>query len=92
MCKITKYKSCNPRTDKCMLNLIGTLNQVPDFKVLACCCGHGKYPMTIIYKDQFSNNINELMSGKLIPRIRNFYKRDKQGYYYIPETLENGKK
>jgi len=28
----------------------------------------------------------EVLSGTYIPRTRNIYKRDKEGYYYIPEV------
>jgi len=37
------------------------------------------------------NRFYELISGKEIPRKRNFYKKDKEGYYYIPETVEGRK-
>ncbi|MDP4039850.1 MAG: hypothetical protein Q8P57_04710 [Candidatus Pacearchaeota archaeon] len=50
----------------------------------ACCCGHGKYPMTIIVKNIKSEFV-EIVSGKKIPRKKRFYLKDKQGYYYIPE-------
>jgi len=56
------------------------------FKILACCCGHGKYPMTIVYEIPKRAKF-ELFSGKVIPRKKRFYIKDKQGYYYIPETL-----
>lgn len=29
----------------------------------------------------------EIISQKIIPRTRNFYKKDSEGYYYIPEVL-----
>ena len=66
------------------------------FKIVACCCGHqeefkGKYPMTIVceYYDRKSGHQTfiEFISGKEIPRTRRFYKRDKQGVYYIPEVV-----
>jgi len=56
----------------------------------ACCCGHGKYPKTVVIE---RTNINgevinlELISGKIIPRKKLFYKKDKQGFYFIPESL-----
>lgn len=86
MCKKVKY--CNSRIDKCMRNIIGFINRNTNYSTYACCCGHGKYPMTIIVgMDIDDNKIRiELISNKLIPRTRNFYKRDKQGYYYIPEV------
>jgi hypothetical protein len=57
------------------------------FNILACCCGHGKYPMSIVYEIP-RIGVFELFSGKLIPRKKKFYKKDKDGYYYIPETLK----
>ena len=56
-----------------------------DHKILACCCGHGKYPMTIIVG--LGENLRyDLVSGKYITRKKKFYKKDKQGVYYIPEV------
>jgi len=76
-----------------MRKAITTLNILlrdTGFETLSCCCGHGKYPMTIVMghkkiKDLFPF---DLFTGKAIPRKRRFYKRDSEGYYYIPETLE----
>ena len=55
----------------------------------SCCCGHGKYPKTVIVEVGDSNKCvyMELISGIIIPRKKRFYKRDKFGFYYIPETL-----
>jgi len=89
MCKKTNYKTPNPRIDKCMRTYIDNLNSclIPSIKIVACCCGHGKYPMTIVVKqNMFNTEYYELITGKAIPRTRRFYKRDKQGYYYIPEV------
>jgi len=84
MCE--KLKGVHNRIDKCMNKLIQNLNLAfrPNFKTVACCCGHGKYPMTIVIKSGFG--VYELMSGKPIFRKRKFYKKDKQGHYYIPEV------
>ena len=84
MCKKTNYKIPNPRIDKCM-TWVGYINQ-KNLKVVACCCGHGKYPMTIVVRNHLEHTW-ELISNMRVPRKRNFYKRDKQGYYYIPETI-----
>ena len=62
------------------------LDEDPFWKIVACCCGHKKYPMTIVAKDG-NGMVLELCSGIYLKRKRNFYKRDKQGYYYIPETI-----
>ena len=93
MCKKTQFKRCPSTIDKCMRNAIETLTIIfthCGFKILACCCGHRKYPMTIVYNIPAIGTF-ELFSGKLITRKSKFYKRDKEGYYYIPETLEDQK-
>lgn len=93
-------KSHNLRViDKCMRKAVKTLdNTWSDYepghpmsrKVVACCCGHGRYPMTIVYKEQEYDYYthHELFSGKRIPRKKRFYLKDKKGYYYIPEVLK----
>jgi len=91
MCKAKRYNgSSNPRIDTCMIYLIKLLNR-KGIKTWASCCGHGKYPMTIVSEHQ--GITYEILSNKPLFRKdgrskwRNFYKRDKQGYYYIPETV-----
>lgn len=93
MCKKTNYKTPNPRIDKCMKHFIRNLSQgcEGNYQILSCCCGHGKYPMTIIAKGR-RGDIFEMFSNIDIPRTRKFYKRDKQGYYYIPEIHKPSKK
>lgn len=93
MCKKTNYhKTSNTQIDKCMRKLIGNLRQLfsyikkGEYKTIACCCGHGKYPMSIIVQLGVKDYYVDIVSGKSIPRKRLFYKRDKQGYYYIPEV------
>ena len=72
----------NTRIDPCLRKLIKNLKTYTKLNTVACCCG--KYPMTILVK--FDNEIFDLVSGVVIPRIRKFYKRDKQGRYHIPEV------
>ncbi len=42
----------SPKVDRCLENLILRLNQLfkgtPFVNTLSCCCGHNKYPMTIV--------------------------------------------
>ncbi len=87
MCKKTNYKIPNPRIDKCMLNLVNFINKHTDFKTVSCCCGHNKYPVTLLVRHPIYDKgyALEVFSRKVIMRSRNFYKRDKPGYYYIPE-------
>ena len=93
MCKKKQFKYCPSEIDECMKDEISAINSIIDvskFEIRACCCGHGKYPKTIIVEG-FNDQMWDLVSGMDIPRKRNFYKRDKKGYYYIPETLKSGK-
>jgi len=88
MCKWSKWG--DTRIDPCMKCFIDYFNSycADRLTILACCCGHSKYPMSLVVKDK-NNNIFEMFSGIEIPRPVRFYKRDKQGYYYIPE-VQNG--
>jgi hypothetical protein len=88
MCK--KTKGLHNRIDPCIKNLILTItpalkNQI-GAKIVACCCGHGKYPLTII--TEYQGSIWDIVSRTKIPRKRKFYKKDKRGYYFIPETIK----
>lgn len=67
-----------------MRNAIFVLKKRLYVNTVACCCGHGKYPMSIVIRDNLG--VYELFSGKEIPRKKKFYKRDGDGYYYIPEV------
>ena len=84
------------RVDACIRDLIQTLNH-KGFETLACCCGHGKYPITIIYRhkseDALNGNIYDLCSGwGIIGRKTKYYKRDKQGLFFVPEVQQGGGK
>ena len=88
MCKFNP-KNQGRRIDPCIKQFIENLNlTLPKYqKTLSSCCGHGKYPMTIIVG--IGENLRwEIVSGKYINRKKRFYKKDKQGIYYIPETLK----
>ncbi len=92
MCEKTNYKTPNPRIDKCMEHFVKYIQNLDcDVSIKSCCCGHNKYPMTIVAHKLFGGHI-DLVSGIKIPRKRNFYKRDKYGYYYIPEVKNETKR
>ena len=79
-------KQHNPRViDKCMRKFVESL-KIFDVPVKACCCGHGKYPMTIVVET--AGDCFDLVSGVEIPRAKRFYTKDRKGYYYIPETIK----
>ena len=75
------------RIDKCMREKILKLNK-DGFKTVACCCGHGLYPETIVFEN--SRGIHYVkLNWKVAVRIsrkRKFYKKDDAGFYYIPEV------
>ena len=84
MCKWNKWG--DTRIDPCMRKLIQNLNArfKKGVRTVGCCCGHGKYPMTIVIDFGYGNF--EIIHGKTIPRKKKIYKRDKQGVYYVPEV------
>jgi len=93
MCELGEYvrvklkgHSQKRRIDKCMAEEILKLNKDP-FKTIACCCGHGIYPKTIVIRDSRFNIIFELLSGIKLEKRKSYYKLDKKtGCYIIPEV------
>lgn len=82
--------SSNRKIDTCMKNIIDFMKaKGGKIQPVACCCGHRKYPMTIIVTN--GKIFWDLVSNKIIPRKKKFYKKDDGGFYYIPETLEKKK-
>ena len=95
MCKKCKPTGCR-RIDKCMKRLCEFIDVNTQYEVLGSCCGHGKYAPSIIVRlvyaqGQYHNCVKELISGETIPRTRRFYKKDKRGFYFIPEVVDNQK-
>lgn len=84
----SQIDNMNFRVDNCIANLIYVLRN-RGIKTLACCCGHGKYNISIVYKSP-NGKIWDLISGVQIPRKKRFYVKDKEGYYNIPEVLRYG--
>jgi len=76
------------RVDGCIRDMVYQLN-IHGIQTVGSCIGHGRYPLSIVYKTADINGVAyyELISGVRIPRTRNFYVTDKYGYYYIPEAL-----
>ena len=65
------------------------INNKTEYITLSSCCGHGFYPMSVVVSDK-RGRILEYFSQVTIPRKRNFYKKDEQGIFCIPEVV-NGK-
>lgn len=72
------------RVDECLRETIWALNRSGVITV-ASCCGHGHYHPTILVRNK-KGEIYDIFSGIKIPRVRNFYKTDDYGFYYIPEV------
>ena len=68
-----------------MKDLLHTLDD-HGFKIVAHCCGHGRYPATVIVKLE-DGRYMELYTGTIIPRTRRYYLTDADGFYYIPELV-----
>lgn len=76
------------RCDVCIRHLLESMYR-HGFETIACCCGHGVYPLTIVCKSNTgTDRYYEVVSGIEIRRTRNFYKLDEQGFYYIPEVIQ----
>lgn len=87
MCKLNR-KNRGRRIDPCIKNLFNYIDS--RYEVVASCCGHGKYPLSIVINCQkIRGKYLEIISQEILPRKRKFYLRDREGYYYIPETLKN---
>lgn len=81
------------RVDACISELITSLNE-NGIETVACCCGHGKYPVTILYRHKSNDAIN----GKIFDFCsqwgvssrakKRWYRRDKQGLFFIPEVQD----
>jgi len=90
MCKFNP-KNDSRRIDPCMKEYIEMIGKIlkSNYETKSCCCGHKKYPKTVVVGIKGKNSFCfDLISGKMINRTRRFYRKDKQGVYYIPEVLE----
>lgn len=77
------------RVDNCLKRLIPVIDGLlHNCDLVGCCCGHGRYPMTIVVRYRRDGRIRELLSGTDLPRKKRFYVKDKDGYYYIPEVTK----
>lgn len=84
MCKFNP-KNDGRFLDPCIREEIKVLNK-RGIVTLACCCGHGIYPKTIVVRYSLNDMPYEMHIKEYLPRKKKFYKKDKQGVYYIPEV------
>ena len=71
------------RLDSCIADKILEMNERL-FLTVGSCCGHGRYPETIVLKNR-NGEASEYNAWVEIPRSRRFYVSDAEGFYYIPE-------
>ncbi len=76
------------RVDSCLRDEVIALNRA-GIRTVGCCCGHGRYPKTIVIRTQ-EGKIALHPSREDIPRKRLFYRTDSDGFYFIPETHDGG--
>ena len=95
MCQ--KVKGCNRQIDSCLqeelrhLQALSYSNQV----FISSCCGHGIYQKTAVLRDKITNKCYEFYSRVQLhdydprkdKRHNTYYKKDKEGIYFIPELL-----
>lgn len=84
-----KLPYCARRIDPCIKDFVEMLNFIHQYRTLLSCCGHSKYKKSIVVFDRLSHNVFEYYSGIIlshgIRKRKRYYKKDDQGYYYIPE-------
>ena len=78
--------------DKCMEDEIRKMI-ASGTETIGCCCGHGKYPKTVIYRARSGAAVSYFTSTFLLSKDgshkkRNFYVMDDEGFYYIPKTFD----
>jgi hypothetical protein len=72
--------------DPCMVKLIDYL-RAHGIETVSCCCGHGKYPPSVIVRTVRPEFTMEIFSGILFEgRKKRYYRKDAQGVYHIPEA------
>ena len=93
MCE--KKPGCAREVDPCLVDEINDLKTMrwnKKFQSIMCCCGHSKYPKTLIVKNRASGFVFEWFTGIALTGTKRsdsrapYYKKDKEGHYYIPEV------
>ena len=90
-----KKKGCSRTIDPCLEEKINKINKIKHYKTLLSCCGHGKYPASIVVHDKEQDLIFEWFTGIDLlwfasgcPKGRKrFYRKDWEGYYFIPQCV-----
>ena len=78
------------RLDSCLRSKIEVLNNA-GLHTVASCCGHGRYYPSIVFRSKvgtFYTFRKGTRKPVIIPRTRNFYRMDSEGFYFIPELCQ----
>lgn len=93
MCEKLRY--CAREIDPCISKEVEEL-QRQGLNTILSCCGHGKYPKTIVVRNGDDSVVEIISNTHLKPynpkfdkRHNPYYKKDSEGYYYIPKVEEN---
>lgn len=86
--------------DPCLIPILQQINTENNhrYRTLLSCCGHNHYKKSIVVIEN-NRRVFEWFSGVELPKyyknkkIRHrYYRKDVNGYYYIPEVIEFYKK
>ena len=74
--------------DSCIAKDVTSINRrfKGTLRTAGCCCGHGKYPPTIVVKELNTGTHREFFTGVEITRRRNLYYKDDEGVFHLPEV------
>ena len=89
--KMVKIKDRTVRVDSCLKLIIQYLNEL-GYRTVASCCGHGIYKPTILIlswniknNKTYWNHVYDFFTDIVLHKTKKFYKKDAEGFYYIPE-------
>jgi hypothetical protein len=85
-----RIKSGENRIDPCLVDVINLLRS-KGINTVACCCGHDRYSQSILVKNS-DGVVYDYQTKTYIPRKRRFYKRDSDGYLFVPELASDHSK
>lgn len=81
------------KIDPCIVDAVRDINN-NGLKTIASCCGHGKYHPSIIIRkkdnscwDWFTKKKVHNYKPQFNKQHNYYYKRDKDGFYYVPELI-----
>lgn len=96
MCKKKNY--CNREIDSCIRNKVTAINSIPDnngsskFATMLSCCGHDKYPKTIVVFNRRTYEVFEWFTKTVLSqgkrKGKKYYRSDSEGNYFLPEILQ----